>query len=307
MIYDLVIIGAGPAGCTAGMYAGRARLKVIVVEQISPGGQLLNYSRVENYPGFPEGIDTFELVDRFTKHMDLFGAERISAIVESIESPKEKIKKVVTSAGPIETRAIIIASGATPKKLDIPGEKEFTGKGVSYCAVCDGPFFRDQDVAVVGGGDSALEEALYLTRFASRVFLVHRRDQFRATQILQDRVLENRKITTIMNTVVSEIKGGAGGVETINLYNRTSHETSELPVKGIFIFIGLEPNVAFLPKDLKLDDKGFIITDENMQTSIEGIFAAGDVRSKSLRQIVTAVSDGAMAAYFAQQYIEHIK
>ncbi|MCX7823105.1 MAG: thioredoxin-disulfide reductase [Syntrophobacterales bacterium] len=304
MIYDLVIIGAGPAGCSAGIYAGRARLKVVVIEQLSPGGQLLSYSRVENYPGFPEGIDAFELSDRFAKHMDLFGAERISATVESIENHREKIKKVITSVGSIETKAIIIASGAVPKKLDIPGEKEFIGKGVSYCAVCDGPFFRDQDVAVVGGGDSALEEALYLTRFASRVFLVHRRDQFRAAQILQDRVASNDKITRIMNTTLSKIRGGSGGVETISLYNKLRHETLELPVKGVFIFVGLEPNISFLPKDVKLDSNGFIITDERMQTSVEGIFAAGDVRSKLLRQIVTAVSDGAMAAFSAQQYLE---
>lgn len=307
MLYDLVIIGAGPAGCTAGMYAGRARLKVTVIEQISPGGQLLNYSKVENYPGFPEGIDAFELSDRFTKQMDLFGAERINATVETIENHHNKIKHVITSSGPVETKAIIVASGATPRKLNIPGEKEFTGRGVSYCAVCDGPFFRGQDVAVIGGGDSALEEAIYLTRFASRVFIIHRRDQFRATKILQDRVAENSKITPVVNTVVKEIKGGSEGVETISLFDRSKEKFSELPVRGIFIFIGLEPNVSFLPKDVKVDNRGFIVTDEYMQTSVQGIFAAGDVRSKPLRQIVTAVSDGAVAAFSAQQYLEHLK
>lgn len=306
MLYDVVIIGAGPAGCAAGMYAGRARLRVLVIEQISPGGQLLNYSRVENYPGFPEGIDAFELSDRFAKHMDLFGAERISATVQGIENYREKIKSVITSSGVIETRAIIIASGATPRKLDVPGEKEFTGKGVSYCAVCDGPFFRGQDVAVVGGGDSALEEALYLTRFASRVFLIHRRDQFRATRILQDRVTENIKITPVMNSTVSEIKGGDEGVQIISIYDKVSDKTSELGVKGIFIFVGLEPNTSFLPKEVDVDKQGFIITDDRMQTSIKGIFAAGDVRSKPLRQIVTAVNDGAVAAVSASQYLEEI-
>lgn len=306
MLYDVVIIGAGPAGCAAGMYAGRARLRVLVIEQISPGGQLLNYSRVENYPGFPEGIDAFELSDRFAKHMDLFGAERISATVQGIENYREKIKSVITSSGVIETKAIIIASGATPRKLDVPGEKEFTGKGVSYCAVCDGPFFRGQDVAVVGGGDSALEEALYLTRFASRVFLIHRRDQFRATRILQDRVTENIKITPVMNSTVSEIKGGDEGVQRISIYDKVSDKTSELGVKGIFIFVGLEPNTSFLPKEVDVDKQGFIITDDRMQTSIKGIFAAGDVRSKPLRQIVTAVNDGAVAAVSASQYLEEI-
>jgi thioredoxin reductase (NADPH) len=306
MIYDVVIIGAGPAGCAAGMYVGRARLRAAVIEQFSTGGQLLNYHRVENYPGFPDGIDAFELSDRFVKHMEVFGVEKINATVEGINNVQEKIKKIVTSAGVIETKSIIIASGATPKKLNVPGEKEFTGKGVSYCAVCDGPFYRDQDVVVVGGGDSALEEALYLTRFASRVFLVHRRDRFRATKILQDRVAENSKITTVMNTTVSEIAGGNEGVQKITLFNKSNQETSELPTKGVFIFIGLEPNTSFLPKEIKVNEQGFIITDERMQTSVEGVFAAGDVRVKPLRQIVTAVSDGAVAAFSASQYVESL-
>ncbi|MGC8718566.1 MAG: thioredoxin-disulfide reductase [Thermodesulforhabdaceae bacterium] len=306
MIYDVVIIGAGPAGCAAGIYAGRARLRALVIEQISPGGQLLNYSRVENYPGFPEGIDAFELSDRFAKHMDLFGVERLTATVNAIENCHEKIKRVITPSGTIETKTVIIASGATPRKLDIPGEKEFTGKGVSYCAVCDGPFFRDQDVAVVGGGDSALEEALYLTRFASRVYLIHRRDRFRATQIIQDRVAENIKITPIMNSTVSEIKGGIDGVQKIGIYNKINGATSELDVRGIFIFVGLEPNTSFVPKEVKTDSQGFIITDERMQTSVKGIFAAGDVRSKPLRQVVTAVNDGAVAAFSASQYLEEL-
>jgi thioredoxin reductase (NADPH) len=304
MIYDVVIIGAGPAGCAAGMYVGRARLRAAVIEQFSAGGQLLNYYRVENYPGFPEGIDAFELSDRFVKHMEVFGVERINATVEGIDNVQEKIKKITTSAGVIETKSIIIASGATPKKLNVPGEKEFTGKGVSYCAVCDGPFYRDQDVVVVGGGDSALEEALYLTRFASKVFLVHRRDRFRATKILQDRVAENGKIATVMNSTVSEISGGNEGVQKITLFNKANQETSELPIKGVFVFVGLEPNTSFLPKEVKVNEQGFIITDERMQTSVEGVFAAGDVRVKPLRQIVTAVSDGAIAAFSASQYVE---
>jgi len=304
MIYDVVIIGAGPAGCAAGMYVGRARLRAAVIEQFSAGGQLLNYYRVENYPGFPEGIDAFELSDRFVKHMEVFGVERINATVEGIDNVQEKIKKITTSAGVIETKSIIIASGATPKKLNVPGEKEFTGKGVSYCAVCDGPFYRDQDVVVVGGGDSALEEALYLTRFASKVFLVHRRDRFRATKILQDRVAENGKIATVMNSTVSEISGGNEGVQKITLFNKANQEISELPIKGVFVFVGLEPNTSFLPKEVKVNEQGFIITDERMQTSVEGVFAAGDVRVKPLRQIVTAVSDGAIAAFSASQYVE---
>jgi len=304
MIYDVVIIGAGPAGCAAGMYVGRARLRAAVIEQFSAGGQLLNYYRVENYPGFPEGIDAFELSDRFVKHMEVFGVERINATVEGIDNVQEKIKKITTSAGVIETKSIIIASGATPKKLNVPGEKEFTGKGVSYCAVCDGPFYRDQDVVVVGGGDSALEEALYLTRFASKVFLVHRRDRFRATKILQDRVAENGKIATVMNSTVSEISGGNEGVQKITLFNKANQETSELQIKGVFVFVGLEPNTSFLPKEVKVNEQGFIITDERMQTSVEGVFAAGDVRVKPLRQIVTAVSDGAIAAFSASQYVE---
>ncbi|MEJ5301358.1 MAG: thioredoxin-disulfide reductase [Thermodesulforhabdaceae bacterium] len=306
MIYDVAIVGAGPAGCAAGMYAGRARLRAVVIERLSPGGQLLNYSKVENYPGFAEGIETFELSERFAKHMEIFGVERITATLEGIENIQEKIKRVVTSAGVIETKSIIIASGATPKKLNVPGEREFTGKGVSYCAVCDGPFYRGQDVVVVGGGDSALEEALYLTRFASKVFLVHRRDQFRAAKILQDRVSESDKIITVMNTTVNEIKGGGEGVQKISLFDKTNQKTYELEARGVFIFVGLEPNTSFIPKDIRVDEQGFIITDDRMQTSVEGVFAAGDVRSKPLRQIVTAVSDGAVAAFSASQYVEHL-
>ncbi len=304
MRYDVVIIGAGPAGCVAGLYAGRARLKTLVLEKLGEGGQLLNYSKVENYPGFPEGIEAFQLASRFSEQMKLFGAELANKTVLAIKDIDKKIKKVITDKEEIEAKAIIIATGATPKSLGVKGEKEYLGKGVSFCAVCDGPFFRDQDVAVVGGGDSALEEALYLTKFARRVFLIHRRDKFRATKVLQDKVAQTPTISVVLNTVVKEIVGGQDAVEGLVLHNLKEDKYSELPVKGVFLFIGMEPNTGFLPEDIKKDEQGFIITNERMETSVRGVYAAGDVRSKPLRQIVTAVSDGAIAAFSANQYIE---
>ncbi len=302
-MYDIVIVGSGPAGCAAGIYALRAKLKTLLVEKFTPGGKLLNYEKVENYPGFPEPIGAFELAQRFSEHVDKYGVERLNEEVTGLDV-SAPVKIVKTNSREIETKAIIIASGATPKALGVSGEKEFEGRGVSYCAVCDAPFFRQQDVAVVGGGDTAVEEAVYLSRFANKVYLVHRRDKLRAAKSLQDRAFENDKISFIWNSVVKEIKGTQSGVDEIVLYNRAEDKEFSIPVQGIFVFVGFSPNTSFVPAAVGLDENGFVVTNEEMQTSVTGVFAAGDVRSKSLRQIVTAVSDGAIAAVSAYKYID---
>jgi thioredoxin reductase (NADPH) len=302
-IYDLVIIGGGAAGFAAGLYAARARLRTILLERLGYGGQLLTYERVDNYPGFPEGISAFGLVELFTAQAFRFGLESRSAEVVGIESG-DLHKTVHLAEGQILAKSLVIATGAAPNKLGIKGESELTGKGVSYCAVCDAPFFREQDVAVIGGGDTAVEEAIYLTRFARKVYLIHRRDSLRAVQVVQEQALQNPKIEFIWNTVPTEIQGGVQGVETLLLTNTQTHQTSPLKVNGVFVFIGIQPNTGFLSGDLKLDRLGFIVTDQEMATSMEGVFAAGDVRSKNLRQIVTAVGEGAIAATSAGRYLE---
>ncbi|SFM66815.1 thioredoxin-disulfide reductase [Thermodesulforhabdus norvegica] len=302
-IYDVVVIGSGPAGCAAGIYAARSRLKTLILERFAPGGQLLNYEKVENYPGFAEPIEAFELARRFNEHVDSFGVERIQAEVTALEV-QGPVKQIVTDGATYRAKTVIIASGATPRALGVRGEREFVGSGVSYCGVCDAPFFREQDVAVVGGGDTAVEEAVYLTRFARKVYLIHRRDRLRAAMVLQERAKSNDKISILWNTEVREIRGDSG-VEEVVLYNKSDAREYSLPVSGVFIFVGLSPNVSFVPPAIGRDDGGFIVTDENMRTSVPGVFAAGDVRSKPLRQIVTAVSDGAIAAYSAGLYIEN--
>ncbi len=299
---DLVIIGGGPAGLTAYLYAARARLNCVLVEKLSPGGQVLVTDLVENYPGFPEPLSGFELMDRFLAQVKKLGLQTINGEVVRLETDGD-LKKVVFSDGRVlETRAVIIATGARPNRLGVPGEKELTGKGVSYCATCDGPFFRDQEVAVVGGGNTAVQEAIFLTRFAKRVYLIHRRDQLRAQKILQERALANEKITIFWNRVVEEILG-QDQVEGVRLRNVKTGEEETLKVQGVFIFVGISPQSEFVKGVLPLDEKGFIITDCEMRTEVPGVFAAGDVRSKACRQIVTAAGDGATAAYMAEHYL----
>ncbi|HBD06872.1 MAG TPA: thioredoxin-disulfide reductase [Syntrophobacteraceae bacterium] len=302
-IYDMVIIGGGPAGFTAGLYAARSRLKTLLVERMGFGGQLLTYEKVENYPGFPEGITSFALVELFTSQAFRFGLESRNGEVVGLDLAGP-VKLVRLADGQLKARTIIIATGCTPRKLGVPGEVELTGRGVSYCAVCDGPFFRDQDVAVVGGGDTAVEEAIYLTRFARRVYLIHRRDRLRAVQVVQEQALRNDKIQPVWDTVVTEIHGGPQGVEALTMHDKVSGKTERLPANGVFVFVGMNPNTGFLPSGLERDAAGFVVTDGDMVCSIPGVFAAGDVRSKSLRQIVTAVGDGATAAYNAERYLE---
>jgi len=304
-VEDLVIIGAGPAGLTAGLYAARARLRTLIIENMVPGGQVLLTDRVENYPGFPEGISGFDLIDRMKRQAEDFGTTIINQKVSNLDLASEK-KVVLTDKGRIESRALILACGATSRKLGIDGEQILTGKGVSYCATCDGPFYRDQVVAVVGGGDTAVQEAIFLTKFASKVYLIHRRDELRAVKLLQDRAMHERKIECVWNTVPVKIEGETG-VESLAVKNVITGEVNYLPVQGVFVFIGFVPNNDLVKGMLDLDEKGFVLTDEKMETSVPGVFAAGDVRSKLLRQISTAVGDGATAAFAAEKYLEGLR
>nr|WP_197460538.1 thioredoxin-disulfide reductase [Thermodesulfatator autotrophicus] len=301
-IFDLAIIGGGPAGLTAYLYAARARLNTVLIEKTSPGGQVLITDFVENYPGFPDGISGFELIDTFIAQVKKLGFEPLREEVVRLEDLGLNKKLIFASDKELLAQTVIVASGAKPNTLGIPGEKEFTGRGVSYCATCDGPFFRDQVVAVVGGGNTAVQEALFLTKFVQKVFLIHRRDQLRAQKILQERALGHEKIKPIWNTVVEEILGD-DQVKAIKLKNRKTGEESILEVNGVFIFIGITPNSDFVKGLLNLDEWGFIITDNEMRTNIPGIFAAGDVRAKACRQIVTACGDGATAAYIAEHFL----
>ncbi|MEN6441166.1 MAG: thioredoxin-disulfide reductase [Syntrophobacter sp.] len=302
-IRDMVIIGGGPAGLSAGLYAARARLDAVLLEQMGFGGQLLTYEKVDNYPGFPEGIGAFGLAELISAQALRFGLQTSNAEVRGLDLGGG-IKRVILSDGEIAAKTVVIASGASPNKLKVKGETEFTGRGVSYCAVCDAPFFRDQEVAVVGGGDTAIEEALYLTKFASRVHIVHRRERLRATPVIQEKAFQNEKISFILCKVVCEITGRQEGVEALMLQDVKSSESSTLPVAGVFVFVGIRPNSSFIPPEIARDPCGFIVTDQEMAASIPGVFAAGDIRSKALRQIVTAVGDGATAAFNAGRYIE---
>ncbi len=303
--YDLVIIGGGPAGLTAGIYASRARLNVLLLEKVVPGGQVLVSDWIENYPGFPEGSSGYDLVNKMVEQAKQFGLAIESGQVLSLD-PSETVKKVELSDKTITTLSIIIATGASPRKLGVPGEDMFIGKGVSFCATCDGPFFKDSVVAAVGGGDTAVQESIYLTKFAKKVYLIHRRDELRATKILQERVMANDKIEVLWDSVLTGIGGGLTNVEKINVKNLKTDEEKEIPVSGCFIWVGTFPNTSFLKDSVKVDKYGFIIVNQNMETSAPGIFAAGDVRNTPLRQIVTAVGDAAIAAVSAEHYIENI-
>ncbi len=303
--YDLVIIGGGPAGLTAGLYAARARLNVILIEKIVPGGQVVISDLIENYPGFPEGISGPDLVQRMTDQVKRFdlNIENNEVIAIDLSNP---VKKITLNDRTITTHTVIIATGASPKKLGVPGEDTFFGKGISSCATCDGPFFKDSVVAAVGGGDTAVQESLFLTKFVKKLYLIHRRDRLRAEAILQERALASDKIEFIWNSVLTGING-LSHVENISVQNVKTGDITELSVDGCFIWVGILPNTQFLKDAVKLDEQGFIIADLNMETSVPGVFTAGDVRNTTLRQISTAVGDAAIAAFSAEQYIENVR
>ena len=300
-LWDVLIVGGGPAGVTAAIYSSRSLLKTLIIEKAMIGGNVTYTEQIENYPGFPGGIESFELTTRFKDHSVEFGAEIMNAEVQSLKI-EGGLKILETDQGPVRGKTIIIATGLIPVKLNVPGEEKFWGRGVSACATCDGPFYRDQVVAAIGGGNSAVEEALYLTRFAKEVHIVHRRDQLRAVKLLQERAFSEPKIKFQWNSVVKEIKG-TEGVESMVLENVLTRKTKEVKVDGVFTYIGLNPMSDWVGDALDRDDRGYLIVDKNMQTNLSGIFAAGDVANPVYRQIIIGAGEGAKAALAAEKYI----
>ena len=299
----LVILGGGPAGLTAGMYAARARVEALLIEKGATGGQMAATEWIDNYPGNVEPVYGYELAQKMESQARKFGLEILFKDIISVSKSSDGFVLADDSGSTIECKAVILATGASPVKLGIPGEQELAGKGVSYCAVCDGPFFRDLELAVVGGGDSAVEEAVYLTRFATRVHLLHRRDKLRAVKEIQEKAFAEPNIVFHWNSVPVEITGDSE-VRSVKIKSTIDGHTEDLPVGGIFFYVGIRPNDLAFKGLLETDSAGFVLTDDRMAASIPGIFAAGDIRSKILRQVSTAVGDGATAAYSAQHYIE---
>lgn len=303
MVYDVVILGGGAAGLTAGIYASRARLSTLLVEKAFPGGQLMMCEYIENFPGMLTGTSGYDLSDAIRQQAEKFGMQTKFADVDKVDFSGDEKVLYTTEGEEIRAKAIILSLGARPRKLGVPGEAELLGKGVSYCAVCDGALFKDKRLVVVGGGDTAVEDSVFLTKYASNVTIIHRRDKFRAQRIIQERALSHPTINVSWNSVVKQIVG-TDSVEQIILRNVQTNKETTLAVDGVFVLVGLDPNTKFLAGSINLDEHGYIITDENMQTNIPGVFAAGDVRKKLLRQIVTACADGAIAAIAAQKHIE---
>ena len=303
--FDVVILGGGPAGLSAAIYASRGAVSTALIDISMMGGQPSNYLELENYPGFPI-IGGYDLMEKFEEHADKFGVQKFPMQeIEKIDLTSFP-KIILTKDGEFRAKSVIIACGAQPMKLGVPGEKEFVGRGVSYCAVCDGAFYKGKVVAVVGGGNAAVEEAMYLTKFADKVYIIHRRNELRADKIVQDRAFKNEKIEFIWDSVVKEIKG-EDLVNTVVLENVKTKEQSNLLVNGVFPYIGMVPNVENISGQLEQDAGGFILTDETMKTSIDGVFAVGDIRKTPLRQVITAASDGAVGAVYSVKYIESLK
>lgn len=303
--FDVVILGGGPAGFSAGIYTARGNVSTAILDVSMLGGQPSNYLELENYPAFMK-IGGFELMEKFEEHVDMFGVQKFPMqeieVIDLVSYPKI----IRTKEAEFRAKSVIIATGAKPMKLGVKGEEEFIGRGVSYCAVCDGAFYKDKVVAVVGGGNSAVEEAIYLTKFASKVYIIHRRDELRADKIIQNRATKNAKIEFVLNSVVCEIQG-QDLVNNLILKNTKTDEMFNLAVDGVFPYIGITPNVENISGQITQDKAGFIITDETMKTSIDGVFAIGDVRKTPLRQVITAASDGAIAGVYAVKYIESLK
>ena len=303
-MYDTIIIGAGPAGMTAALYAARSNLKVALLERGIPGGQMNNTADIENYPGYAN-ISGPELSEKMFEPLENLGVEHLFGLVEKIEDQGD-FKKIITEDESFEAKTVILASGANHRHLGVPGEEDYNSRGVSYCAVCDGAFFRDEDLLVVGGGDSAVEEALFLTRFAKTVTIVHRRDELRAQKVLQDRAFANEKIKFVWDSVVEEIQGDERKVTGVTFKNVKTGETSQAAFGGVFVYVGLDPVSDFAQGLGIRDEAGWIVTDGQMKTAVPGIYAIGDVRQKDLRQITTAVGDGAVAGQEVYKYItEH--
>jgi thioredoxin reductase (NADPH) len=301
--HDVVIVGAGPAGLCASMYTGRGMLRTLIIERGVPGGELLNTDLIEDYIGF-ESVKGPELARLMAEHARKFGAEFVTDTVDAITQRPDGAFDVTTQLGKTyRAPAVILTAGGTPRKLGVPGEREYAGRGVSYCAVCDGAFFKGDVLAVVGGGDAAVEEADYLTKYAEKVYIVHRRDELRASQIIQDRALQNPKIEMVWNKVVEEISGEPRGVTSLQLKDTVTDERSTLPVGGVFVFIGFTPNSGLVKGHFDHDAGGYIITDSHMMTSIPGLFAAGDLRVQLVRQITTAVGDATTAAIAVEKYL----
>lgn len=303
-VFDVIIVGAGPAGLCAAMYAGRGMLKTALLERGVPGGELLNTEWIDDYPGFDHILGR-ELSAKMTDHALKFGADLRQETVETIHRRHDGIFEVSTSAGLVyEAPAVILTAGGTPTKLGVPGELEYAGRGVSYCAVCDGAFFKDETIAVIGGGDAAVEEADYLTRYAEKVYVIHRRDEFRASKILQERLFANPKIEVLWSRRVRELRGGPGGLQSVELEDVGTGERSSLAVTGAFVFIGFRPNTGLVRHHFDHDAAGYMITDDRMMTSIPGLFAAGDVRVQLTRQVTTAVGDATTAAIAVEKYLK---
>ncbi|MBM3250338.1 MAG: thioredoxin-disulfide reductase [Candidatus Omnitrophica bacterium] len=304
-MHDLIIIGAGPAGLTAGLYAGRFRLNAVILEKINPGGQIIFSPTIENYPGFPGEMSTHELIDRFEKQVEGAGVQIKIEEVTGIEPGpdlKPPVYKLKTNLGAYKTRSLIIATGAQPKRLEVEGEKKFLGRGVSYCGTCDGPMFKGKHVLVVGAGDRAIEEAIFLSRYARQVTVVHRRKQLRASKILEEKLKQEPKICFKLDTVIEKIEGSVK-VESAKLKNVVTGKEEAFACDGVFIFIGIVPNTGFVKNLLQVDEAGFIITDQDLKTSAAGVFACGDCCQKGLYQVVNACGEGAVAADSAHKYL----
>ena len=305
MVYDVIIVGGGPGGLTAGIYAGRANLKTLMLEKLMPGGQAASTDWVENYPGFEEGIGGFDLMQKMEKQAKRFGLEIESAEIESADL-SGNVKRLMAGGKEYQGRSVILSTGTTPKPLGVPGEKEFRGHGVSYCATCDGPFFKDKDIVVVGGGSSGVQESLYLTRFVKSIKLVEFTDHLCAERILQKRLKQNPKISIYLKHEVMAIEGDKT-VNAVRVRNKATGATESLSVNGAFIWVGVSPNTEFLAGQVKLNPWGYVVTDAAMKTSVPGVFAAGDLRDMPVRQITTAVADGTVAAISALCYIEGLE